>query len=507
MKNTKKLLALAIAAMALIATSCDKNDDDDNNGNPNGDQPVAEEQILFGSDSTQLGNGNAAFRIKKNHTIKKGTYTMVGWIYVESGATLTIEKGTVIKGSMKTHEGLNMGAGAALIIERGAKIIAEGTASEPIVFTSAKPVNERQPADWGGIIICGKAKNNGTEMTIEGGVGSKHGGDDDNDNSGVLKYVRLEFGGYPFAPNAEINGLTLGSVGRGTTIDHVQVSYCGDDSFEFFGGTVNAKHLIAYHGWDDDFDTDNGYSGKLQFLLSVRDPKIADVSNSNTFESDNNSNGTAVDPYTSCVFSNVTAIGPKQDPNFVNNPSYIDGYGWGGAVANGSQISGGIFQSAMQIRRNSHLNCFNSVFVGYPVGLIIENDKGSTTQTAATNNVLKIKNVFFGGMDSVGADANSTTGVWTGDFSKTYFLKAELKNQTVATIAELGLNQVNSKSANPNYGPTANSILLNKAEFTDDYLKDSWFEQVTYVGAFKSDAAADNWTAGWGNFDPRATAY
>ncbi len=501
--KTLKLLTLAIVAMAMIVTSCKKGDD---NGNGNGDPTGVAEQILFGPDSTQLGNGNAAFRIKKDHTIKKGTYTMVGWIYVESGATLTIEKGTVIKGSMKTSEGLNMGAGAALIIERGAKIIADGTADEPIIFTSAKPVNERKPADWGGIIICGKAKNNMTEMVIEGGVGSAHGGTDDNDNSGILRYVRLEFGGYPFQPNAEINGLTLGSVGRGTTIEHVQVSYCGDDSFEFFGGTVNAKHLIAYHGWDDDFDTDNGFSGKLQFLLAVRDPKIADLSNSNSFESDNNANGTAVDPYTSCVFSNVTSIGPKQDPTFENNPAYINGYNWGSAIANGSQIVSGIFQSAMHIRRNSHLNCFNSVFVGWPVGLIVENDKSSTTQTAATDGVLKIKNVFFGGMNYVGADANNTSGNWTGEFSQNYFLTASLNNQSKTTIDDLGLNQVNSKAANPNYGPKPGSVLLGAADFTDAFLS-SGFEQVTYVGAFKSDAPADNWTSGWANFNPQTTTY
>ena len=159
---------------------------------------------------------------------------------------------------------------AALIAERGGKLIAKGTATEPIVFTSEEVAGSRKPGDWGGIILCGKAKNNQTEQQIEGGPRTKHGGADDADNSGALSYVRIEFAGYPFQKDKEINGLTLGSVGSGTEIDHVQVSYSNDDSFEWFGGTVNCKYLVAYKGWDDDFDTDNGFSGKVQYGLSLR---------------------------------------------------------------------------------------------------------------------------------------------------------------------------------------------------------------------------------------------
>ena len=107
----------------------------------------------------------------------------------------------------------------------------------------------------------------------------------------VMKYVRIEYPGIAYSPNNEINGLTFGGVGRGTTIDYIQVSYSGDDSYEWFGGTVNCKHLIAYRGWDDDFDTDFGYQGKLQFLVGLRDPEVADQSGSNGFESDNDGSG------------------------------------------------------------------------------------------------------------------------------------------------------------------------------------------------------------------------
>ena len=201
-------------------------------------------------DGVQIGNGDAEFVFTGKQTLKKGTYLLKGWVYIADGAQLTIEPGTIIKGDKQTK--------AALIAERGGKLIAKGTATEPIVFTSEEQPGSRKPGDWGGIILCGKAKNNQQEMQIEGGPRSKHGGSDDNDNSGILSYVRIEFAGYPFQTDQEINGLTLGSVGSATQIDHIQISYSNDDSFEWFGGTVNCKYLVAYHGWDDDFDTDNG---------------------------------------------------------------------------------------------------------------------------------------------------------------------------------------------------------------------------------------------------------
>ena len=470
--------------------------------NPNDDGTG--ETFLFGPDYTQIGSGERIFELTKSHTIKKGVYTLVGWIYVKEGATLTIEPGTIIKGSNKSYDGTEAATGSSIIIERGAKIMAEGTVNAPIVFTSAQPKGQRKAADWGGIIICGRAVNNQGEMTIEGGVNARHGGNDNNDNSGVMRYCRLEFGGYPFSTDNEINGLTLGSVGSGTTLEYIQVSCAGDDSFEWFGGKVNAKHLIAYHGWDDDFDTDNGFSGNLQFLLSVRHPRIADTSNSNSFESDNNADGSTNEPYTTCVFSNVTIVGPLgQDENFVNDNSYIDGLSWGEDAG----IKTGIFQSAMQIRRNSRLSCFNSVAMGYPVGLILEDDKGSTTTSWAENGDLKLMNITFAGMNITGADANQKTdGAWTGDISANYFTKEGLNNAVLESIADLKLKQPNSLLSAPNWGPTTGSPLLGIANFDDALLKQS-FDQVTYIGAFASDSDVDNWTKGWTNFDPQNADY
>jgi hypothetical protein len=204
-------------------------------------------------------------------------YELAGRVIVESGVTLTIEAGTIVKG----REGTGSLA-SALIIARGAKIMAEGTADNPIIFTSIldnievgqkmgtnlKSVdNER----WGGLIILGSApisaKVGDTEAAIEGIPADEnfglYGGSSATDNSGVLKYVSIRHGGSLIGDGNEINGLTLGGVGSGTTIDHVEVFATLDDGFEFFGGTVNASNLLVYWQGDDGIDIDQNYSGTI----------------------------------------------------------------------------------------------------------------------------------------------------------------------------------------------------------------------------------------------------
>ncbi|MEG0499176.1 MAG: hypothetical protein RR522_04805, partial [Alistipes sp.] len=337
----KKMILAAMAALALVSASCNKDDNkDDNGGEPTSGNLT---DILFGKDGKQLGNGNQEFTIPVGtYKLPKGTYTLHSWVYVPAGAELYIEPGTIIKGMYDTD--------ASLIVMPGGKLYARGTKNTPIVFTSDRVKGQRKPGDWGGLILLGKARNNMGQMTIEGGPQVKHGGNDDQDSSGELSYVRVEFAGTPYATDQEINGITFGSVGSGTVLHHVQVSYSGDDSFEWFGGAVNAKYLVAYRGWDDDFDTDNGFSGKIQFCLGVRHPRIADQSVSNGFESDNNGEGSATTPRTQCVFSNVTFVGPiGQDAAFINTTDYINGGGLN--PNNGARL--GQFQAAMQIRRNS----------------------------------------------------------------------------------------------------------------------------------------------------------
>ncbi len=496
MKTLRLFSLLMIVSLCLFNISCG----DDNNDGPQENAP-----IVF--NGNEIGDGTQEFYVNGNYSFEKKTYVLKGWVYITEGSSLTIPAGTVIRGDKDTK--------AALIVMRGGKLYAEGTSTQPVVFTSNQAIGSRKPGDWGGLIVCGKAKNNNTEMAIEGGPNSPHGGNNDNDNSGILRYIRVEFAGYPFMPDQEINGITFGSVGRGTQVDHLQVSYSNDDSYEWFGGSVNCKYLVAYHGWDDEFDTDNGYSGNLQFLLSVRNPKIADTSLSNGFESDNNKDGTTANPNTSCVFSNVTFVGPLgQDPAFANNSEYINGGGYN--PNNGSRL--GVYQAAMQIRRNSKLNCFNSVAMGYPVGLLLDNEKGNT-QGAATNGELILNNLYFAGMTVLGSDKNkswkdaySTDGVNenTGreSFSSEFF-KAQTGNTNLPSISDLMLNQPNSLQANPNYGPTSGSPLTGKNAnelFANSKLS-SWFDKVDYIGAFKSDSDADNWMKDWTNFDPQNTEY
>ncbi len=362
----------------------------------------------------------AAGDITVNTTLSANqVYLLDGWVYIKSGATLTIEPGTIIRGS-KANKG-------AIIVEKGAKIIAEGTAANPIVFTSNQAPGSRSYGDWGGIIVLGNAIVNKTAPVIEGGPTSTYGGTDDADNSGILKYVRIEFPGVAFQPDKEINGLTMGGVGTGTLIDYVQVSFSGDDSYEWFGGTVNARHLIAYRGWDDDFDTDYGYRGMVQFAVTLRDPAVADAgSGSNCFESDNDGTGTTDSPVTEAIFSNVSAFGPLVTLSTIINSNY---------------------KRAIHIRRNSRLNIFNSVFSGYSIGLLID---GTASQANATNGTLNIENSILAGCKDY----------FAAEFDSLYFTGASKNNVKLAENLELGLTDPFNLDA-PGFLPTEVAYLLN----------------------------------------------
>jgi hypothetical protein len=238
-------------------------------------------------------------------------YLMKGIVFVKAGATLTIEKGTIIMGETSTK--------ATLVVQPGGRIIAEGTEDEPIVFTSRASAEARRAGDWGGLIILGNApvnirdaNGNATTGSVEGiSTGGTYGGSSADDNSGTLKYVRIEYAGVQLSPDNEVNGLTLAGVGRGTSISYVQVRHTLDDCFEFFGGTVNAHHLACQYNQDDAFDWDNGYSGKLQFLVLQQDPTFAD--DTNGFEGDNDAKGSANEPFSSPTAYNVTLCGKNAD--------------------------------------------------------------------------------------------------------------------------------------------------------------------------------------------------
>ena len=252
-------------------------------------------------------------------------------MYVTNGAILTIEPGTKIVGET--------GKNGGLIITRSCKIIADGTEARPIVFTSEAANPQR--GDWAGVVLLGNAPTNSSFNgvqgigEIEGGINNSDGlglygtpasqAQNPADNSGILRYVRIEYAGYAFLPDKEINGLTFGGVGNKTIVDYVQVSYANDDSFEWFGGTVNCTHLISFRTLDDDFDTDNGFSGKVQFGISLRDSAVADISKSEAFESDNDAAGSSLLPQTAAVFSNMTVMGPRATLANTGNSLFLCG--------------------------------------------------------------------------------------------------------------------------------------------------------------------------------------
>lgn len=324
--------------------------------------------------------------ITSNKTIS-GIVSLVNKVYLTGGAELTILPGTIIKGD-KTSK-------SALIITRGSKIHATGTVTQPIVFTSGFGAGSRGVGDWGGLVILGAAPNNASSTVagangfpvIEGGFDAtkaNYGGTNSSDNSGELKYVRIEFAGVVFSSNDEINGLTMGSVGNGTGIDFVQVSYANDDAFEWFGGNVNCKHLISFSNIDDDFDSDFGYQGNVQYGLIIRDATLADqAGDSNGFESDNNAAGTNVTPQTKAIFSNITAIGPLKGN--ITNP--IDAK----------------FNLGLRLRRNTAISVMNSVFTDFKIGLRLE---GNSTIANFQNGTAKFKNIIFAGNAN---DFNSTS--------------------------------------------------------------------------------------------------
>jgi hypothetical protein len=260
------------------------------------------------SSTTLTGNINATTTLTSDKT-----WTLKGYVYVTDGAKLIIQPGTTIISDIAEK--------GALIIERGAQIIAEGTSAKPIVFTSGKAAGERTPGDWGGVVLLGRATTNrATEPTIEGGIGRPYGGTNDLDNSGILKYVRIEYAGIAAMPNSEINALTLGGVGSGTIIENIQTIYANDDAFEFFGGTVNAKNLYAFATADDDFDFDFGYRGSVSYSVSKRDPQFVDNGDAgNGVECDNDGTGSPAQPFTHPKLDNMILVGPFDMASLANH--------------------------------------------------------------------------------------------------------------------------------------------------------------------------------------------
>jgi hypothetical protein len=353
------------------------------------------------SSTTLNGNINTTTTLTSDKV-----WTLKGYVYVTDGAKLIIQPGTKIISDIAEK--------GALCIERGAQIIAEGTVSNPIVFTSGKADGEKAPGDWGGIIILGKASTNRTsEPTIEGGIGRPYGGTLDTDNSGVLKYVRIEYAGIAALPNSEINALTLGGVGSGTIIENVQTIYANDDAFEFFGGTVNAKNLYAFATADDDFDFDFGYRGTINNGIAKRDPAFVDNGDAgNGVECDNDGVGSAAQPYTHPKLLNMVLVGP-------NNA---------GALAN--------HNLGLRFRRATQFTIKNSVIYGWMKGgLSLESNE---TAQFVKDGVSVFENNSVGAFNSTQNFISRATTILTNEQLKTLAL-GKMNKEIDVIIPELAM--------------------------------------------------------------------
>lgn len=425
--------------------------------------------------------------IAQNTTLYADTqYVLSGYVKVQNGATLTIQPGTVIVGD-------TLAPGSSLWILRGAKIMAVGTAAQPIVFTSQRAPGTRKPGDWGGIIIVGNAPINRTANPIltEGPANISEnyaGGTAFNDNSGQLRYVRIEFAGYDVSNGAgqELNSLSSYAVGRGTTYEYVQSMAGLDDSFEFFGGAVDARYLVSYESGDDHFDWTEGYQGRVQFLIALQTTVLTPRQGTGTvsadprgFEGDGCENDKpgctyANTPYSSPVFANFTIIGPGAG---VFTPADGNGAvmrrGTAGTLVNGVIGRWPGYGISLRNAESDALRAVDSLMVRN----VLLVDNGSNFEPAGTN--------FGANLNNPAYDITTATGV-TGLFAS---LPAQPTVPTVATL---------------DWTPSAGSALATggMASFAGTPIAGrvtGWFGGTLGGTAFRgaADPAGPKWWQGW----------
>ncbi len=398
-------------------------------------------------------------------------YFLDGLIFVDSLNTLTIEAGTVIKGLQQSN--ITTGDGAsALIVRRGAMIDAEGTAENPIIFTSqfddvenANDLTETDRGLWGGVILLGKATTNQptNDNQIEGippELNARYGGNDDADNSGTLRYVSIRHGGFSISgqPGDEINGLTMGAVGSGTTIDHIEVFANFDDGYEWFGGTVNTKNLVAAFCGDDAFDYDQGFRGKGQFWFAIQGADEAGRGGEHD-GGDDDETGT---PYSMPLISNVTYIGAGKDATPAGDGN----------------------DRALYFRDNAGGKYWNSIFTDFTgIGLKVEDlESGEDSRSRLEKGDLLIENNLWW---------NFGAGNTVDDLASDQFVADHLSNNA-NQIVDPQLNHIsraNDQSLDPR--PNASGPAASGATIPED----DFYTDVDYYGAFQPDASL--WTQDW----------
>jgi hypothetical protein len=428
------------------------------------------------------------------------TYTLKGFIHVANGATLTIQPGTRIMGDFNT-------LGSSLFVLRGAKINAVGTAANPIVFTSSRAAGQRQPGDWGGLILIGNAKINRSGTVNVEGTGTDgntvasgknytlaySGGTADDDNSGTLSYVRVEFAGFAPLQDQELNSFTFAAVGSGTRISYLQAMAGLDDSYEFFGGGLVGDHLVSYESGDDHFDMSEGFKGKLQYLIALQTTQLTPRTGSGSLATDpegienDGCTGSGCDlgfdstPFTIPVIANFTLIGT------------------GDAATSGS--SGGI---GMMLRRGTGGYYVNGVVARYPRGGVSLRDAatyaraGATATTDLASADLAIKNVVFTENGAVFQGANGTNVQNSLDMSGNALVASAAATAALVTTFPATVSASTTASAF-DWTPAASSPLATGglATFTGKLATaaGSSVSGTAYVGA--AQPGGTKWWQGW----------
>ncbi|WP_431242589.1 hypothetical protein ACQ9BO_22670 [Flavobacterium sp. P21] len=314
--------------------------------------------------------------------LKRNTYQLVGVVYVTNNATLTIEPGTVIRDDDKTC--------GTLVITNGAKIMAEGLETDPIVFTSNKEKTERKPGDWGGIIVLGKApiNNLGGLHTLPFDLEpllNHYGGQDAEDNSGILKYVRIEYAGRKLSSLKELNGLSLAGVGRKTVLNNIQISFSNDDSFECYGGDLNLSNLISYRTTDDDFDFTQGAQINISNSIAIRHPFSSDISGSRCFE---------VDSYDKIGNTDMSKKMTKINASNIT-------------LVNLEENNQGLVRESVYVRENTFFNLSNSIVSGFSPFVLLEGNIGNGNENLSK---ITFKNIIAnncnGGITSESSASN-----------------------------------------------------------------------------------------------------
>lgn len=469
-------LLVAVLASGLFFTGCKKKEGCTDPASLNYD-PEAEKDngsCQYSNENVITDNGNG---VGTTTWTKDKVYILDGFVFVNSGQTLTIEAGTVIKG--RAGQGSDA---SALVVARGGRIVAEGTANAPIIFTAEQddvtsatdiPVGTR--GLWGGLIILGNATLNSSPGTsaIEGIPTTEtrglYGGTNDTESSGTLKYISVRYGGTDIGAGNEINGVTFGGVGSGTTVEHIEVFSNADDGFEFFGGTVNTKYLAAVMCGDDAFDYDEGYRGLGQFWFAMTDGIEGDRGG----EHDGGTNPENGTPYATPIIYNATYIGSGESAG----------------------------KRALTLRDNAGGEYHNSIFTEFGKGVDIELMSGGTEcsyDRFVAGDIKLTGNVFWN------IATNSSTKMFTIAGDGNIHNTADSTNALAAVQAAfvtggnsvenpqlIGIVREPTGGLNPN--PAAGAVLSGATPSSN-----AWFTPSTFKGAFNG---TTNWLTGWSALD------